>query len=29
MRKLRRWKPGTQNGVPINVTYDVPVSFSL
>jgi TonB family protein len=29
MRKLRRWKPGTQNGVPISVTYDVPVTFSL
>src|SRR5690606_1784840 len=29
LKKMPKWKPGKQNGVPVKVYYSVPISFKL
>ncbi|CCH51446.1 TonB family protein [Fibrisoma limi BUZ 3] len=29
MQKMPRWKPGTQDGKPVNVRYNLPINFQL
>jgi protein TonB len=29
VQKMPKWKPGKQNGVPVNVQYSLPINFNL
>jgi protein TonB len=29
IRKMPRWMPGMQNGIPVNVKYNLPINFKL
>jgi TonB family protein len=29
IKKLPKWKPGKQNGIPVNVNFNIPVTFKL